>query len=298
MLSVSAPDTASGSPSSDTSITFFSFITSSSEALYSFSSAWTASATVGKGLPRCVPQNLSPAKRSYVLSGILCRADTSGSEGIVTLFNCKSYRTHIAKVKQVFGILNSAHQNIVSECLVCPCVMEGRGKVDRTIQDNKQRTSEARQRGKQQQQQSAVYNNNTNNIGSEYSCNAHIPQLCHRHVVARKQAVSGVSEVVTDLLVQPLCNHLRRIPLWAADNRNGTFGNKMMVHSQYCSLHTPYGAGVRCCSQHWGRGWGVATNLPSQIPRRGRPLLCCKYPQCRYHEHRYDSVLTGGNTSR
>lgn len=97
VLSVSESDTVSGSFSSDTSITFLSFKTSSSEVLYSFSSAWTASATVGKGLPRCVIQNLSPGKRSYVLSGGLCKADASGSEATVTLFSCKSCNNHRGK---------------------------------------------------------------------------------------------------------------------------------------------------------------------------------------------------------
>ena len=54
VLSESAPEMTSGSSSSDTPITDFSLITSSSEALYSFSSPWTASATLGKGLGGCM----------------------------------------------------------------------------------------------------------------------------------------------------------------------------------------------------------------------------------------------------
>ena len=50
VLSDSAPETTSGSSSSDTPITDRSLFTSSSEALYSLSSPWTASATLGKGL--------------------------------------------------------------------------------------------------------------------------------------------------------------------------------------------------------------------------------------------------------
>ena len=54
MLSESAPEMTSGSSSSDTPITDFSLITSSTEALYLFSSPWTASATLGKGLGKGV----------------------------------------------------------------------------------------------------------------------------------------------------------------------------------------------------------------------------------------------------
>ena len=50
VLSDSAPEMTSGSSSSDTPITDLSLITSSSDALYSFNSLWTASATLGKGL--------------------------------------------------------------------------------------------------------------------------------------------------------------------------------------------------------------------------------------------------------
>ena len=64
VLSVSESDDTILGSSSVTSITCLSFITSSSEALYLFSSNCTASATVGKGLPRCILHNLSPGKRS------------------------------------------------------------------------------------------------------------------------------------------------------------------------------------------------------------------------------------------
>ena len=50
VLSDNAPEMTSGSLSLDTPIMDFSLITSSSEALYSLSSPWTASATLGKGL--------------------------------------------------------------------------------------------------------------------------------------------------------------------------------------------------------------------------------------------------------
>ena len=52
VLSERAPEITSGSSSSDTPITDFNLITSSSDALYSLSSPWTASATLGKGLHR------------------------------------------------------------------------------------------------------------------------------------------------------------------------------------------------------------------------------------------------------
>ena len=41
------------------------------------------------------------------------------------------------------GGRREADQNIMCERLVSPCVMKGRGKVNSTIQDHKQRPSEA-----------------------------------------------------------------------------------------------------------------------------------------------------------
>ena len=81
----------------------------------------------------------------------------------------------------------------MSQSLVRPCVVQRRGQVKLAVENDEQRPVEA--------------------------------ELASLNAIADKQGVAGVSQVLSDLLVQLLRHSLRSIALGTADNGDGSKGN-------------------------------------------------------------------------